>query len=100
MLKNTAEMKVKVVLVLIGMSISIMSPLSINISHSGNGTFFFTLDVCNAAGSARSVTSDMPVLHECPCKVLPAGFIGFCEVSNPMFNLSLIPFQKERPPKF
>ena len=99
MIKNIAKMKIKIVLILIALTVSIASPLSINIAPSINGTYLFSLDVCQASSPAASVNVNMRYIYECPCRHIILEFVGFHEVLNPSFNSFLVAFQEEHPPR-
>ncbi|MEW6738855.1 MAG: hypothetical protein AB1325_02975 [Nitrospirota bacterium] len=95
------HMKIKSILVLIAIIVSIASPFHPAVSYASdsNGTKIFTLDVCNASSPSLSVNADMPFVYECPCKHISLGFASFYEGLNPVFNTFLVVFQKEYPPE-
>lgn len=57
-----------------------------------------TLNVCNNHGSVMN-NPDMPFVSECPCKVNLISFSEFNDILSHSFNLPLIAFQKDHPPR-
>lgn len=92
-------MKGRALVILIALAVSVVVPLSVTPSPAGNGTFLIMLDICDAANPALSANSTMPGIHECPCTILPAGFVGFTHVVDVMFHPLLIAAQEEHPPR-
>jgi hypothetical protein len=92
-------MKIRSILILITLSLSIFSPLSVSITPSNNQSYILTLDVCHASGSAVSVSADIPALQESPHKLCPLGLCGYTRIIDPSCKLSLIASDLERPPK-
>lgn len=92
-------MKTRCWLVLLALSLSLLSPLSINISPSDKDTFIVTLDVCHAAGSAVSLNSDMPVIYDHPVGMRSLEFAGFVATSDYRTDRDILSFQLERPPR-
>jgi hypothetical protein len=92
-------MNMRTVLVLAALVFSIVSPLKIHIPHSDGDGHVLALDVCSAAGNVLSLNVDMPVIHECPCKICLLGFAGFYSLSKPLVIPFFLPFQQDRPPR-
>ena len=94
-------MKLKSLLVLIFLIVSIAAPFKLQISTSQNSkiAFIFTLNVCHASDASLSVNTDSPSLYACPCKPPLPQFDGFYVKSEPPMARLLMTFQKERPPK-
>lgn len=92
-------MRIRTVLILIALSVSIISPLSAHISVSSNGTFLITLDVCIAAGCALSVNQYLPCLYEYQFEFPVLEITDLFDNSNPAFKPLLIAFQMDRPPR-
>jgi len=93
-------MKIKVTLTFVALFISIMSPLSMNISPSYEAPCIITLDICNASGNAVSANLDTPVVHESSYQLSMLEFTGSSAIIlSPVLNLFLITIQKDRPPK-
>ena len=96
-------MKIRALLILIALTLSILSPLSVSpsrhVRRTDDHSYIVTLDVCKTAGSAVSVSTDTPALQECPSKVFPFDFYEYTEVIYPQSKPSLIAFQLKRPPK-
>ncbi len=91
--------KTKTIFILVTLVVSIISPLTVHISVSLNGTFLLNLDVCSAAGHALSTNQDMPYLYENQFRFPVLVFTDLVKDSNPSFNPVLIAFQKEHPPR-
>jgi hypothetical protein len=94
-------MKLKSLLVLIILIVSVATPFKLRISISQNSkvAFIFALNVCHASDASLSVNMDSPSLYECPCKLPLPQFDGFYEKSEPLMATYLTSFQKERPPE-
>jgi hypothetical protein len=92
-------MKARAIVILIALVLSIFAPLSVAQSPAGSGTFLIALDVCDAANPAVSANSTMLGIHECPCIILPGGFVGFTRIADVMFHPLLIASQEEHPPR-
>ncbi len=92
-------MKMRSLFLLFAVSLSVFSPLSINIPLSGGDACFVTLDVCHASGSAVSLDSDMTAIDEYVGKALPLELAGFVEVSDHRPDPDVIFFELDRPPR-
>ncbi len=94
-------MKLKSLLVLIILMVSIVTPVKphISISQNSNMAFIFTLNVCHASDASFSVNTDSPSLYECTCKLPLLQFDGVFQTSELSMTSFLLPFQKERPPE-
>jgi len=92
-------MKAGTVFILLALALSIVSPLSITLSSSGDGTFLISLDVCSAANPAVSSHSSVPAIHECPCLIRPAESIGLLMIIDPVFHPFLISSEDDQPPR-
>lgn len=92
-------MKIASSLILLALALFIVSPLSIQIAPSDEGTFIVTLDVCHASGSAVSPNADMPAIDERPCSFQPVALAGFIETLSHDCRLYVPSFQLERPPR-
>ena len=119
-------MKIGSILLLIVLSLSLSTPLTLHISipttckvkslslrhHKGHGrrrdgygfafqkTGLLSIDVCNASGPALSSNSDIPAIHECPCKVASSISIFFYNIFDTAFHSFLIAYRKDHPPKY
>jgi hypothetical protein len=91
--------KIQALFILIALTVSLVTPLSVAVAPSGGGTFLVALDVCGTANPAVSSGSAMPGIHELPCTMSPAGFIGFVEISDVLFHPLLLSSQEEHPPR-
>ncbi|MHB8882165.1 MAG: hypothetical protein ACYC69_11735 [Thermodesulfovibrionales bacterium] len=91
-------MKIKVMLTFIALSVSIMSPLSVNISPSAETPFIVILDVCHAAGSALGTDFDSPVVNEGTCQLYFRDFAGYFAILRPVSIMFLIAVEEDRPP--
>ncbi|MEW6108780.1 MAG: hypothetical protein AB1632_06395 [Nitrospirota bacterium] len=92
-------MRIKTALALIALSVSIISPLSVNISVSSDGTYIFTLDVCAAAGQSLSANQNMPFLCEYQFETPVLEIEEILKDFYPSINTVLVVFQKEQPPR-
>jgi hypothetical protein len=99
MLKN--NMRLKAIILIVTLSLSIFAPVSfaLNISDNGKISVITTLDVCHAKGSLASA-SDMPVINETQCSVCEFCSVAAHNISNFHFKDIPVIFQKERPPRF
>jgi len=86
-------------LILIALSLSIISPLSINISFTHDGTYLVTLDVCHASSPPLSVNTDMPYQHESPSQLAVLEATDLYETLDPKFSPLLITLQIDHPPR-
>ena len=91
-------MKVKIT-ILIALTITIFSPMSINLPPASDGTFLLTLDVCNAGGHHLSVDSDSASICDQPSALLIFEPTTSVEIIRPVFKPYLISIQKDRPPQ-
>jgi hypothetical protein len=91
-------MKVKVI-ILIALTLSIFSPMSINLAPASHGTFLLTLDVCNAEGHPLSANSDSASICEQPFTPCVFELTTSIEIIKPVFKPYLISIQKDRPPQ-
>jgi hypothetical protein len=94
-------MKLKSLLVLFILIVSIATPFKLQISTGQNSkvAFIFTLNVCHASDASLSVNTDSPSMYECPCKPPLPQFDGIYEKSEPSMVPILMVFHKERPPE-
>ncbi len=92
-------MKMRGLFLLLAFSLSVFSPLSINIPRSDRYAYFVTLDVCHASDSAVSIDSDMTAIDECVGKALPLELAGFFEISDHRPVPDVMFFELDRPPK-
>jgi hypothetical protein len=92
-------MKTISVIILIALSLSVIPQTVVVHPYTGTETSISVLDVCNDSGTGVLSSPDMPFVYECPCKLVSSSFAGTHDIANPVFNLFLVAFQKERPPK-
>jgi hypothetical protein len=94
-------MKLKSLLVLIMMVASIVVPVTLQISTGQNSqmAIMITLDVCHASNASLSVNTDIPSLHECPCKPVLLQSEALPKVNKTSFAPSWFAIQIERPPR-
>ena len=93
-------MKLKAVIVLLALGLSIALPPSLSLLTAHNGqAAIVTLDVCHAATPALSSNGEMPCVNECTFDVLPLSRNMVAEISNSRCKPFFISFQDERPPK-
>lgn len=92
-------MKTISVIILIALSLSTIPQTVVVHPYVGTEPSISVLNVCNNYGTGVLSSLDMPFINGCPCKLVPSGFAGFHDIANPVFNLFLVAFQKERPPK-
>jgi len=92
-------MKIRSLLILIALAISVFSPFSISINPSDGHSYIINLDVCHASGSAVSVSTDTPALQESLYNLCPPSLCDYTEIIGPLHRPSLVLFDIERPPK-
>lgn len=92
-------MKIRGVIVLLAVLLSILSPLSVNISLSGDTTYIVTLNVCGTEGSAVSSVSDMPAIKECAWEAIPIEVSGPVEFSSLHKDTNIVFIEMDRPPR-
>jgi hypothetical protein len=92
-------MRIKGILILIVLTLSIIPPLAINISPSSNEASLFTLDVCHTSNQILSTNSDSPCLFETSFKEIKLEVSNIQEEIEPVLNLFLTDFQIDHPPK-
>jgi hypothetical protein len=92
-------MKARIFIALIALTLSILSPVSLNLSPAANGTFLVTFNVCNAGGQHLSADSHSASMCEYPTVLhvfeTTSSVDGFKPLSKPF----LIAVQKDRPPQ-
>jgi hypothetical protein len=92
-------MKARTFIVLIALTLSILSPVSLNLSLAATGTFLATFNVCNAGGHCLSASSHSAGICEYPTLArlfeVTSSVPDFKRPSKPF----LIAFQKDRPPQ-
>ena len=93
-------MKLKAIIVLMALCLSIALPPSLTLmaSHDGRAAIV-TLDVCHAASSALSSNGEMPCVNEGTYNSILLTESLSIEVSNPPCKPFFIAFQDEHPPK-
>jgi hypothetical protein len=93
-------MRMKAVIVLLAIAVSIIVPPSLPFtsSHSGHASIGI-LDVCHSAMPALSSNGDMPCITGCPCDPLPLVLEDIASLTLPLSKPFLISYQDERPPK-
>ncbi len=92
-------MRLKSIIVLLAIAISIFSPLSVHLTIAHGQTSIGTFDVCHAGSLALSTIDDTPCVSQPlyrPC--LPSCVEG-AEILDPTPKLFLSTFQVEHPPK-
>ena len=92
-------MKMRAVLIMAALVISIVLPLKIHLAPTDGNRHVLSLDVCSAEGSMMTVNAHMPVIHQSPCNLCLLNFKEFYRISNLQFSPLFIPFQKDRPPR-
>ncbi len=94
-------MKLRSILTLTALIVSILSPFAahISISPTGQAKCYVSLDICDASGAFVSSDADTPSLHECACKPTPFESAGYIGTANSSFAPSLFSIQIERPPR-
>lgn len=92
-------MKVRSLVILIALSLSISSPLSVSNTPSNDHSYIITLDVCHASGSAVSVSANTPALQESLYNLCPPGLCRCSEIIGPLHEPSLVLVGIEHPPK-
>ena len=93
-------MKLKAVIVLLALGLSIALPPSLALMTThGNQAAIVTLDVCHAAAPALSSNGEMPCVNVCTFHALPLSQLMASESSAPLSKPFFIAFQDERPPK-
>jgi len=92
-------MKTISVIILLALSLSVTPQAIVINPYAGAEASLLTLNVCDNSGSGVLSNPDMPFVYECPCKLVPSGFIGFNDIPNPTFNPFLAALPKEHPPK-
>lgn len=95
-------MKTRAMLVILSLLFSILPPVTLTVSASGNdaAVFIATIDVCHAQGSGLSADSDS--LFIIPDSI-PVSTPTICEaefVTTDIFYRFLTPFELDRPPDF
>ncbi len=94
------SMKWQTVIVLLAIALSIVVPPSFPLATANDErTSIGTLDVCHSATPALSSNGEMPVMTECPCRLLPSAFHDILDIMDPICKPVLIVFQDEIPPK-
>lgn len=93
------KMRAQSILLILIVIFGTFAPLSVTCSSLDDQTYIVALDVCHASGSILSANTDMPVIHECPCKVFALHVAGLQDNSSQKSNSYLSAFQQERPPE-
>jgi|GEM_PF-5280441 hypothetical protein len=95
-------MKTGTILVIICLLVSVLSPVAITVSASGNnaGVFLATIEVCHSQGTGLSADSDAPFIIPVSISVSTpvAGEMAFM-TTDTSYSL-LTPFEMDRPPDF
>ncbi len=92
-------MRIKCLLVLLALTVSVISPLTIHVSTSDKQAIIIALDVCHASGDTFSVNAETPVVHECFCNPAPLEISEFVETCSSSFASSIFSVQIEQPPR-
>jgi hypothetical protein len=94
-------MRAKTLLVLITFVLLIFAPFKFNVQFSPDkkNISLFTLDVCHASGGSLPTQVDILCVSECAFSLLLFESTCLHAGSNSFFQLSIIPFQEEHPPK-
>jgi hypothetical protein len=95
-------MKMRGILILFPLVVSLFLPLvfHISVAPTGEVEYLVSLDVCNAVGSFISHNdNDDSAVHECLCRPEPFECAKYIEPNNLSFTPSLYFVQLERPPK-
>lgn len=87
------------IIILVVLSLSVIPQTVVVHPYASTETSISVLNVCNGSGTGVLSSPDMPFVYECPCKLVQSSFIGFHDIPNPVFNTSLVIFQKEYPPE-
>ena len=92
-------MKVRSVIVLFAIAVSVLSPLSVHLTIAHGQTSIEALDVCHAGSLALSASHDMPgVSQPIYGLYLPARVEG-AQILDTTLKLFPPTFQEEHPPK-
>jgi hypothetical protein len=93
-------MKLKAVIILLALGLSIALPPSLTLmTDRGEQATIGTLDVCHAATPALSSNGEMPCVIESTCYPLYLTLNTTAEPISSPFKPLLFAFQDERPPK-
>jgi hypothetical protein len=94
-------MRTKTLLVLVTFALLICAPFKINVRFSPDkkNVSFFTLDICHASDAGLSIQTDILCALEYPQALRLFESTYSHIVIDSFFNLFLIPFQQEHPPK-
>ncbi|NOX19742.1 MAG: hypothetical protein GXO99_00550 [Nitrospirae bacterium] len=92
-------MRVKAIIVLLAVLITIFSPVSLTLKPASDGTFLITLDVCNANAGGPLKAADGAYIPFYPFQICKLCVISFIEPEKINFTLFLLPTTLEHPPK-
>jgi hypothetical protein len=93
-------MKISVILLLLVLPVSILSPFCIHINLAHNDTpVILKLNVCNTADTPLSGGTNLPCLYETGVNALRADLFGKFETPHKIFTDLVIIFQGKKPPR-
>ncbi|MBA4373630.1 MAG: hypothetical protein C0402_12320 [Thermodesulfovibrio sp.] len=92
-------MKLRSLILLIVLCLSLASPLTIHLASAGQEEHLVTLDVCHTSDASLSVNADSPALFEAPCNPLAPEYAGTHEAGSTVFTPYVSSLQQERPPQ-
>jgi len=92
-------MKVRSVIVLLAIAVSVLSPLSVHLTIAHGQEAIGTFDVCHAGSLALSTSLDMPCVSQPVYSLYCPPFVESAQILDPTIKLLISPFQKEHPPK-
>jgi len=90
-------MRAGILVVLIFLLASIMTPITIDIPSYRAGKSLFSLDICHI--SASNLSANMPYICEYPYRVIILEYAESYRVFSPVFNLFMVSYQMDHPPK-
>ena len=92
-------MRVRALIVLVAILVSIFAPVSITIQTVPDGTYLITLDICNANTGGHLTASDGVYIPFHPFQICKLCVISFIEPENTCFRIPLLPATLEHPPE-
>ncbi len=92
-------MRVKAIIVLLSILITLFVPVSLTIQPVSDGTYLVTLDVCNANAGGALTAADGVYIPFNPFQICKFCVVSFIEPEKAQFNLFILPTSLEHPPK-
>ncbi len=92
-------MRLKALIVLFVILISILTPMSLTLKPVSEGTFILTLDICNANAGGTFNTANSFYIPVTPFKLCNFCNISFKKIEKKCFRFFILSTALEHPPK-